>query len=350
MSFGTMTMPRGKFGKLKGWALRRVFVTGATGLLGSALAARLLDLGSEVVALVHDWQMASPLMLYTRLPRLTLIQGDIQDQALQERALRQYEITDFFHLAAQPLVGVAYANPPATFGVNVAGTWAALEAARRAATLQSFVLASSDKAYGPSSQLPYTEDMALGAEHPYDASKVCAEVLARSYARTYALPIGITRCANLYGGGDLNFSRIVPGTFKALLAGERPIIRSDGTYRRQYLYVDDAVEGYLYLSEALRQGHYRGEAFNFGGDDVVTVLELVRSISGVMRATHLRPDIQNTAKAEIHDQYLTSDKALKLLGWKARTRLPAGLRKTYQWYKIYFDSRYSEKRGSRRVR
>jgi CDP-glucose 4,6-dehydratase len=261
MSYGTMTTRRGKSGKAKRWALRRAFVTGATGLLGSALVERLLAVRSEVVALVHDWPMASPFMSYARAPYLTLVQGNVEDQGLLQRVLHQYEITDFFHLAAQPLVGVAYMNPPVTFGVNIAGTWAALEAARGTTSLQSFVLASSDKAYGPSSKLPYAEDMALGAEHPYDVSKVCAEILARSYARTYGLPVGITRCANLYGGGDLNFSRIIPGTFKALLEGERPIIRSDGTYRRQYLYVDDAVEGYLALACALRERrHYCGSS------------------------------------------------------------------------------------------
>lgn len=328
------------------WRKQTALVTGSSGLLGSWLTHHLLQRGATVVALVHDWNNASPLLQGARHPRLTLIKGDVEDEQALHRVFHQYEISDCFHLAAQPLVGLAYDRPTATFRTNIAGTWNILEAARQAKHIQSVIVASSDKAYGAHEHLPYTETMPLLADTPYDVSKACAELLTRSYAKTFKLPVAITRCTNLYGGGDLNFSRIIPGTIKSAFENEAPIIRSDGTYQREYLYVEDAVVGYLKLSHAIASGRLWGEAINFGSNEVISVLDLVALILKTM-GKRLRPVIQNTAQAEIRDQYLSSAKAKQELKWQATTKLVPGLKKTVQWYKNHFAAAKKRPRQKR---
>jgi CDP-glucose 4,6-dehydratase len=246
------------------WLDRPVLVTGATGLLGGGLVKRLLDLGAETVCLVRDWVPQSEFVRARRVEQTRLVRGDVRDQALLERSLGEYEVDTVFHLAAQTLVPVANRNPVSTFQTNVAGTWALLEACRRSPSVKQIVLASSDKAYGSHDALPYTEETPLRGTHPYDVSKSCADLVAQAYAATYRIPVAITRCGNLFGAGDLNWNRIVPGTVRSVLRGKRPIIRSDGQYVRDYFGAEDAAGASLLLAERLAtDSALAGEAFNF---------------------------------------------------------------------------------------
>jgi CDP-glucose 4,6-dehydratase len=255
---------------------------------------------------------------------------------LIERVLGEYEIDTVFHLAAQAVVGIASRNPPSTLDTNIRGTWTVLEACRRSPLVRQIVVASSDKAYGPHSTLPYREDMSLQGRFPYDVSKSCADLIAQSYAATYALPVVISRCANLYGGGDLNWNRIAPGTIRAALRGERPIIRSDGQRLRDYLYVDDGVSACLMLAEALAAGRVQaGAAFNFGHREPITVLAFVEQILAVCGRPDLVPDIRGEAVHEIPDQYVDPSRAAAMLGWEARFAHPEGLTRTYDWYRRF---------------
>ncbi|RJO68877.1 MAG: NAD-dependent epimerase/dehydratase family protein [Myxococcales bacterium] len=318
------------------WRDRPVFVTGATGLLGSYLVRRLVESEAEVVALMRDWVPQSELVHSGLLDRLRVVRGDVRDGALVERVLGEYEIEAVFHLAAQTLVPIANRHPAGTFETNVGGTWAVLDAARRAPTVKRIVVASSDKAYGDSDDLPYRETAPLAGRHPYDASKSCADLVAQAYAATYGLPVTITRCGNLYGGGDLNWNRIVPGTIRSVLRGERPVVRSDGEYVRDYFYVEDAVDAYLLLAEAMAaDGRLRGDAFNFSNETPITVTELVRTILRLM-ASPLEPVILNEASNEIRRQYLAADKARQALGWRPRFSLDEGLLRTIEWYREHF--------------
>lgn len=317
------------------WQDRPVFVTGATGLLGTWLTRHLVALGADVAVLIRDWVPQSELVTDEVFSRIKIVRGDLQDQALMERILGEYEIDTVFHLAAQTIVSIANRNPISTFESNIAGTWYLLEAARRSDTVKQIIVASSDKAYGDQTTLPYTEDMPLQGQHPYDVSKSCADLITQSYAHTFGLPVVITRCGNLYGGGDLNWNRIIPGTIRSILRGEAPIIRSDGTYIRDYFYVEDAVYAYLLLAELFMVDRtLTGEAFNFSTELQITVLELVQTILSVMNSP-LSPNIQNSVSNEILHQYLDATKAKRMLQWQPLFSLDDSLKVTVSWYQEF---------------
>jgi CDP-glucose 4,6-dehydratase len=317
---------------------RSTFVTGATGLVGSWLVRRLLEAGADVVALVRDWVPQSELVRSALLERVKVVRGDVCEQTLLERALGEHEVETVFHLAAQTIVGVANRNPVSTFQTNIQGTWALLEACRRTPTVKQVVLASSDKAYGDQDKLPYDEQMPLQGCHPYDVSKSCADLLARTYAVSYKLPVAITRCGNFYGGGDLNWNRLVPGTVRSILRGQPPMIRSDGRYIRDYFYVEDGAHAYMVLAEALAaRPELAGEAFNFSNELQIPVLDLVRGILRLMNSD-LTPDVRNEASNEIVHQSLSAAKAREFLGWSPLFSLEEGLRRTIDWYSDFLCS------------
>ncbi len=316
------------------WRDRRVFLTGATGLIGGHLTAKLLDLGADVVALTRDFVPHSLFARQGLAARVTVVQGDCTDFDLLKRALAEYEIQTVFHLAAQTLVGVANADPLTTLEVNIAGTYRLLEAARQLPTSPDIILASSDKAYGEPETLPYTESTRLEGRQPYAVSKSCADLIAQAYAQTYDLPVAITRCGNFYGPGDLNWNRIVPGTIRSALQGETPIIRSDGKHQRDYIYAADGVSAYLTLAQALAtRPELRGQAFNFGSNAPISVLKLVEQILSACGRADLQPHVLNGAHNEIVNQSLDATKAQRELGWKAKFELESGLAETVNWYR-----------------
>jgi CDP-glucose 4,6-dehydratase len=320
----------------KNWAGRNVFVTGATGLLGSWLVEELLHRGAEVTCLVRDWVPTSRFVSLGLPERANLVRGELEDSSLLLRSLNEYEIDTVFHLGAQTIVGTAARSAIGTFGANVAGTWNLLEACRLLPRLiQRVIVASSDKAYGPQEHLPYTEDMPLQGRSPYDVSKSCADLIAMSYYHTYGVPVAITRCGNLYGAGDLNYNRLVPGTIRFALRGERPIIRSDGLYVRDYFYVKDAVAAYLCLAEQMPGEHATGQAFNFGTETPATVLDVVNLILRLCRSD-AEPVILNEVAHEIRAQYLDCAKARRVLAWCPTHSLEAGLAETIEWYRGRF--------------
>jgi CDP-glucose 4,6-dehydratase len=320
------------------WRDRPVFVTGATGLLGSWVVRRLLRAGADVVCLVRDWVPQSELVRGGLLEKVKVVRGDVRDQETVERALGEYEIDTVIHLAAQTIVGIANRNPVSTFESNVGGTWTLLEACRRSPTIKSIVVASSDKAYGEHDQLPYNEDAPLVGRHPYDVSKSCADLIAQAYAATYDLPVAITRCGNLYGGGDLNWNRIVPGTIRSVWRGQRPVIRSDGQFVRDYFYVEDGAAANMSLAEKLASdASLKGQAFNFSNETQVTVRELVDRILKLMDS-ELEPDVRNEAVNEIRQQYLSAEKARTVLGWRPLFTPDEGLRATISWYREFFGA------------
>ncbi len=317
---------------------RPTFVTGATGLLGGWLVRRLLSAGADVVCLVRDWVPQSELVRARLVDRVKVVRGDVRSQSELERVLGEYEIDSVIHLAAQTIVGIANRNPVSTFETNIAGTWSLLEACRRSPAVKQIVVASSDKAYGEHHQLPYTEDAPLAGNHPYDVSKACTDLLAQTYAVTYDLPVAVTRCGNFYGGGDLNWNRLVPGTIRSVLRGQRPVIRSDGKFSRDYFYVEDAAAANMLLVECMATDNLlRGHAFNFSNEMPVTVLELVKRILGAM-GSDFEPELRNDAPNEIHHQSLSADKARRLLNWRPLFTLDDGLRATIDWYKEFFGS------------
>ena len=317
-------------------AQRRVLVTGATGLVGSWLCRRLLDEGAHVVALVRDWDPQSEFIRSGDIQRCSVVSGCVEDYPTLVRAIVEHETDTVFHLAAQAIVGAALISPLATFETNIRGTYNLLEACRAHRELvRRTVVASSDKAYGASDQLPYTEDMPANGRHPYDVSKSCADLLAQTYAASYGLNLAVARCGNIFGGGDLNWSRIVPGTIRAVLEGRAPELRSDGQFTRDYIYVEDVVEGYLVLAEACGREGVRGEAFNFGPQRPLTVLEITRAVLAAMDRSELEPVILGGAKAEIKDQYLDAGKAARVLGWEPRYGLEEGLEATVAWYRTF---------------
>jgi CDP-glucose 4,6-dehydratase len=310
------------------WSDRPVLVTGATGLVGSWVVRRLLSLGASVVCVVRDWVPRSELMRSGLIESTTVVRGDVRSQIFLERVLGEHEIDTVLHLAAQTIVGIANRNPASTFDTNVRGTWAMLEACRRSPAVRQVVFASSDKAYGECSTLPYSESTPLQGTHPYDVSKSCADLIAQSYAASYGLPVAITRCGNFFGGGDLNWNRIVPGTIRSIIRGERPVIRSDGQYVRDYTTLAERLAAVPEL---------RGEAFNFSNEIQVTVLDLVQRILDLMGSS-LEPEVQNRASNEIRHQYLSAAKARTVLGWQPRYTLDEGLQRTIGWYRAFLEA------------
>ncbi|NDJ54208.1 MAG: NAD-dependent epimerase/dehydratase family protein [Chloroflexi bacterium] len=319
------------------WRDRPTFVTGVTGLLGSWLTRTLVDVGADVVALVRDWVPQSELVRSSTLERAKVVRGDVTDDRLMMRIFSDYEIDSCFHLAAQTIVGIANRMPAPTFETNIRGTWNVLEAARLWPNTARVVVASTDKAYGTHETLPYDEQAALQGQHPYDVSKSCADLISLSYAHSFDLNVAVTRCGNIYGGGDLNWNRLVPGSMRWTLRGEQPIIRSDGTYRRDYVYVLDIVDAYLTLAEAMVDGRHRGEAFNFGLNQPLSVLELVEQVIGLSPHPELEPIIEGSATNEIRHQYLDSSKAYEQLGWSPKFSMDEGLRETMAWYADYLE-------------
>lgn len=321
------------------WDGRGVLVTGATGLVGSWLVKELLARNARVSALVLDADPQSELFRSGDVHRVAVVNGPLEDAAVVERAINRHEPATVFHLGAQTLVGAAHRNPAATFESNIRGTYLLLEACRvHPGLIEGVVVASSDKAYGDRPDLPYTEEMPLHGRHPYEVSKSCTDLLAQCYHATYGLPVAVTRCGNIYGGGDLNWSRIVPDTVRRLLRGDRPVLRSDGTHIRDYFYVRDAARAYLRVAERMTDPMVRGEAFNFSTETPVSVLDLVRVISRLMGATGTEPEIRNTATGEIRNQYLSAAKARRVLQWRPEYDLDAGLRETIDWYRGYFTA------------
>lgn len=315
------------------WRDRPTLVTGATGLIGGWLVHRLLEAEADVVCLVRDSVPQSEFVRARLGQRVKIVKGDVRHQSLVERTLGEYEIDTVIHLAAQTIVGIANRNPISTFKTNIEGTWALLEAARRSPAVKQIVIASSDKAYGEHKQLPYSEEAPLMGRHPYDVSKSCADLIAQSYAATYGLPVAITRCGNFYGGGDLNWNRIVPGTIRSVLRGQPPVIRSDGKFVRDYFYADDGAAANMLLAERLANDpSLAGQAFNFSNESQVTVIELVDRILKLMKS-NLQPEVRNEAVNEIREQYLSARKAREVLGWKPLFTLDEGLRHTIDWYR-----------------
>ena len=322
------------------WSNRRALVTGATGLVGAWLVKALIAREAHVVAFIRDWDPQSELIRTGAVQQISVVNGALEDYAAVERAINEHEIETVFHLGAQTIVGTALRNPFPTFEANIRGTYNLLDACRvHPELVKRIVVASSDKAYGDTELLPYTEEMPPIGRHPYDVSKSCADLLARAYHETYRLPVAVTRCGNIYGGGDLNWSRIVPGTIRSLYQGDRPIIRSDGKFVRDYLYVQDAVQAYLRTAEELDQPVVRGEALNFAPDQPRTVIEVVETLCRLMKRDDLQPVILNQAKGEIRDQYLSSEKARRLLGWTCSYTFEQGLSETIDWYVRFFGPR-----------
>jgi CDP-glucose 4,6-dehydratase len=320
------------------WRDRPTLVTGGTGLVGGWLVRRLIEHGADVICLMRDWVPQCELVRSEVIEQVKVARGDVRDQAVLERTLGEYEIDTVIHLAAQTIVGIANCNPISTFETNIAGTWAMLEACRRSPRVKQIVVASSDKAYGDQEKLPYNETTPLQGRHPYDVSKSCADLIASSYAVTYGLPVAITRCGNFYGGGDLNWNRIVPGTIRSVLRNERPVIRSDGNFTRDYFYVEDGAAAYMFLAERLaRDSSLCGEAFNFSNELQLTVADLVQRILGLIGAA-LRPDVRNEASNEIRHQYLSAAKARERLQWTPQFTLDDGLRRTIQWYQQFLTA------------
>jgi CDP-glucose 4,6-dehydratase len=318
------------------WLERPVLVTGATGLVGGWLVEALCAREARVVCMVRDWVPSSRFVAERIQDRVETVRGDVSDQANTERILSEYEIRTVFHLAAQTIVPIANRSPACTFETNIKGAWAMLEACRRSPLINAVVLASSDKVYGDAqSRLPYREDAPLEGRGPYDVSKACADLIAQSYARSFNLPVCATRCSNIFGGGDLNWSRLIPGVMRDLIWGRSPTIRSDGSHVRDYLYVEDAVSAYLRTAEALMENpHLGGRAYNFSLQKPLTVLEMLSKIA-IAVGTHVQPSVLGETPNEILEQHLDSTRARTELGWRPTTGLEEGLRRTAGWYRGY---------------
>ena len=317
------------------WQNRNVFVTGASGFLGSWLISEINQYGANVVGLVRDVSNTSKPRLIENSATDFTVFGKLEDQSLLLRALNEYEIDTVFHLGAQPIVGVANRNPMSTFEANIQGTWNMLEACRSVSTVSRIVIASSDKAYGEQPNLPYDESMPLQGMHPYDVSKSCADLIAQTYHNTYQTPVCITRCGNFFGGGDLNFNRIVPGTIRSVLQGEAPIIRSDGSFIRDYVYVRDVAQFYLKLAQSMDDDGILGHAFNYSTESQLSVIDITNSILRLMNEDSLTPVILNEASGEIPHQYLSAAKASKMLNWSPGYTIDEALLETIDWYRKY---------------
>jgi CDP-glucose 4,6-dehydratase len=322
---------------LKPWTARRVLVTGATGFVGSWLVKALLRRQAQVVALVRDLDHHSELVRSGAIRHVAVVNGCLEDYAAVERAINEHEVDTVFHLGAQAIVGAALRNPLPTFEANIRGTYHVLEACRvHAGLIAALVVASSDKAYGDTDRLPYTEEHPLIGRHPYDVSKSCTDLLAAAYHHTYGLPVAIARCGNVYGGGDLNWSRIVPGTIRSFLRRERPVLRSDGNLVRDYFYVEDAAEAYVALAEQIGRPEVAGQGFNFSTESNVTVRQIVDAIQDAMDVHNLPPVIMGQNRGEIKQQSLCAKRARTTLNWSAQYNLADGLVKTVAWYRDFF--------------
>ena len=322
------------------WKQKNVFVTGASGLLGSWMTQELVARGANVVVRLRDWGPASRLVTSGVIDRVTAVRGELEDLELLLRALNEHEIDTVFHLGAQTIVGTASRSPLSTFEANIRGTWNLLEACRlNPKLLRRVLVASSDKAYGEHAVLPYQEDAPLQGKWPYDVSKSCTDLITLSYWHTYKLPVAVTRCGNLFGGGDLNFNRLIPGTIRAALQGERPVIRSDGTFIRDYFYVRDAVDAYLQLAERMDDPRFHGQAFNFGTETPMSVVEMVKAILARMGKAGLEPLIMNEASHEIPKQYLDCTKARTFMNWRPAFTLEQGLDEAIAWYTEWLRQR-----------
>lgn len=318
------------------WRDKKILITGATGMVGSWLTKELLERGSTIIALIRDVNYQTEFYRSGDYLRTTIVNGILENFNTVERAINEHEIDTVFHLGAQTIVGAAYRGPLQTFESNIRGTYHILEACRQHQDLvERIVIASSDKAYGISDALPYDEEIPLKGCHPYDVSKSCADLLAQAYSYTYSTPIGISRCCNIFGGGDLNWSRIVPGTIRSLLNNQRPIIRSNGKYIRDYIYIKDVVNAHINLAESITEKNLTGEAFNFGTESWITVMEIVNKIRSIMNKEDLEPRILNLSLKEIPEQSILAEKAHKLLGWYSKYDLKKGLSETVDWYKNY---------------
>lgn len=316
-------------------ANKTILVTGATGLLGPWLVKELLKQQAHVVTLVRD-RIPTSLFFTEKLHKKTsVVWGDLLDYQLILRTLNEFNIDHVFHLGAQAIVGYANRSPLSTFKSNIEGTWNLLEACRLSPWVSKIIVASSDKAYGEQKVLPYTEETPLHGTHPYDVSKSCTDLLAQSYYHTYNLPVCVTRCGNFFGGGDFHFNRIIPGTIRSIVNGQQPVIRSNGQFIRDYIYVKDVVDAYLTLMQQMDSKEIVGQSFNFSTDKPYTVIELVELICSVMNVD-CKPVIQNSASNEIPAQHLSSAKAQKLLNWQATYGVEKGLQETVVWYKNYF--------------
>ncbi|MHB9146737.1 MAG: GDP-mannose 4,6-dehydratase [Symbiobacteriia bacterium] len=318
------------------WSKNRVLVTGASGIVGSWLVGELLRRGSHVVCLVRDSDPQSQLFRSNDIARTTVVNGSLEEYQTIERAINEHETDTVFHLGAQTIVETALRSPLPTFEANIRGSYNLLEACRvRSDIVKRIVVASSDKAYGESEVLPYTEEMPLKGSHPYDVSKSCTDLIAMTYSNTYHLPVTVARCGNIYGGGDLNWSRIVPGTIRSVLEGQRPVLRSDGRNLRDYVYVKDIVNAYLALGECAQENGVCGEAFNFSCESPVSVLDITASILRLMERADIEPVILNRATGEIRDQFLDASKARQRLQWVPRYTLEDGLGETIAWYREF---------------
>lgn len=325
----TMNKPSKEF-----WSTKRVLVTGATGMVGAWVTKWLVDAGAHTVALIADADPQSELIRSGYVDRISVMNGRLENYEDVERAINNQEIDSIIHLGAQPIVGAADRSPRHTFESNIQGTWNVLDAARVLGGLvKRIVVASSDKAYGTQPVLPYTEDMSLNGDHPYEVSKSCTDLISTTYAHTYGLPVTIARCGNIYGGGDLNWNRIVPGTFRSILRGEQPVLRSDGTFVRDYLHVDDIVDAYLLLGERAHEPDLGGQGFNFSDESPLTVMQIFKAICAASGKPDIEPVILDAAAGEIKDQYLDSSKAHTVLGWHASVSLEDGLARTFNWYR-----------------
>jgi CDP-glucose 4,6-dehydratase len=320
----------------KYWKGKNILITGCTGLLGSWLTQSLINNGANVTGLIRDWVPKSNLNNSGYNNEINTVRGEIEDYFLLERTLNEYEIDTVFHLAAQTIVTIANRNPISTFESNIKGTWNILEACRRSPLVERIICASSDKAYGEQSSLPYSENIPLEGKHPYDVSKSCSDLICGAYHETYDLPVCVTRCGNFYGGGDLNFNRIVPGTIRSIIQKERPIIRSNGKMVRDYFYIEDGVAAYMHLAKKMDNKKIQGEAFNFSNQTPLNVLEIVRKIVSLMESD-FEPIILNNVDNEIKNQYLSSEKAFKLLEWQPLYSLEEGLKRTIEWYTEFFS-------------
>ena len=325
------------------WKNRNVLVTGGNGFIGSHLVNKLVEKEANVIVLVRDLMNNAIYNYFNIESKIIQVQGDLSNYSIIERVLNEYSINSCFHLAAQALVQIANRSPLSTFESNIKGTWNLLEACRNSKTIERIIIASSDKAYGIQRKLPYTEESPLLGTFPYDVSKAAADMLSTSYFVTYGLPIAITRNANTYGGGELNFSRIIPHAIRSILLGEEVIIRSDGSPERDYMYIKDAVNGYIILSENIDREDVKGNVFNFGTGEPISVFNLLNKISYLSGKPDIKPKILGKAKNEIDRQYLAINKAKKRLNWKPQYTIEEGLKETILWYKNYFSAQNASK-------